>query len=731
MNSHVSYIGGNLPVDLTNCDREPIHIPGSIQPHGALLAFSRDGMLLIHSDNAYVLLGELPAIGESLNDTHLSQQVRLAITQAFNSDDNHNDLFGVDLGNHKFDVIFSMSGGLVVVEFEQYRDDGISLETFPMLAQRAIERIQRQQTSDELLRIVVREIHALTGFDRVMGYRFLPDDSGEVVAEHKRSDLESFMGQRYPAGDIPAQARRLYVLNPLRLIVDVAYKPVPIFPQNNPLTDAPLDLSKSVLRSVSPIHIEYLTNMGVHASMSISIVVNGKLWGMVACHHMSPYLVPRAVRMSCQLLSQIVSVLVERTLSQEHVKAIEHSASTRIKITERTMQAGDILHALSEQDPGFIDLIESNGGAAAIDGRVEVFGKAPSSEAILELIQWLEENQTDDIFATDSIKRDALVLIEKNINVPGVLAARFHRERSGYVFWFRDEQIENVRWAGNPHKIYSTGPLGERLTPRGSFAEWKEEVKGKSGAWLTSELEIADKFRRDLQEIALSKSTLSERARDTLFATLGHDLRDPLQAIMMAAQMLEAQNDSDSTKSRLGKRIVNSGGRMKRLISEVLDVSRIQNGQGLSINPQQTDVCMVLHDMAREASTAHPGLQIELDCDDAGNASVDPDRLGQIMSNLLSNARHHGEQGKPIAVRAVNDGGTLTITVANYGAPIPPALLATLFNPFKHSSSTSKKRRQGLGLGLYIVNEIVKGHKGNIVATCDDGKIIFTINLPV
>jgi len=731
MNAPNDMIKNNEPVDLSNCDREPIHIPGSIQPHGALLAFDADGRLAVHSDNATTLLGALPSIGAALNESHLSPQLRQAVATALLHDDQHDDLFGVTLADSKFDVIFSKTDGLTLVEFERYRDVGASLEAFPVLAQRAIDRIQRQTSTEELLDVVVNEVHALTGFDRVMGYRFLPDDSGEVVSERKRADLESFKGQRYPSGDIPAQARRLYVLNPLRLIADVAYRPVPLTPQINPLTDAPLDLSRSVLRSVSPIHIEYLSNMGVMASMSISIVVNGKLWGMIACHHMSPYLVPRAVRMSCQLLSQIVSVLVERTLSQEHAKAIEYSSTMRRKISDRAMQAGDFLHALAEQHPGFNDLIVSNGGAVAIDGRVETCGTVqPPVQAVLDLIDWLEQNDTPDIFSTDSIVRDIPALAGQGIAASGLLAARFHRERSGYVFWFRNEQIDNVRWAGNPQKVYTTGPLGARLTPRGSFTEWKEEVKDKSSAWLPSELEIASQFRNDLQEIALTKSTLSERARDTLFAMLGHDLRDPLQAIMMAAQLLERQNETDSAKSTLGKRIVSSSSRMKRLISEVLDVSRIQNGLGLSVAPEPTDVGAILQDLVRETMTAHPNLKIDLECSTAGTANVDPDRIGQVVSNLLSNARHHGDSERPITVHAVGDESRVKISITNHGQPIDPKVIPTLFNPFKAGYRPNRKNPTGLGLGLYIVHEIVSGHNGTIDVRCDDGKVTFHMEFP-
>ena len=728
----ISFTGSRQPVDLTNCDREPIHIPGSIQPHGALLAFSRDGALAVRSENADAMLGSLPAMGETLEACHLTPSMRAAIADALAGDGIPDDMLGAELRDGRFDVIFSRSEELVLVEFEKLQDGGATLDTFAMASQRAIARIQRQASIDELLRVAVDEIRTLTGFDRVMAYRFLPDDSGEVVAEWRRDDLEPFVGQRYPAGDIPVQARRLYILNPLRLIADIGYLPVPLAPQENPLTQKPLDLSRSVLRSVSPIHVEYLTNMGVSASMSISIVVNDRLWGMIACHHMSPYLVPRAVRMSCQLLAQIVSVLVERTLSQDHARAIERSAAVRIRITERTTQAGDLLHALSEDKPSFLDLVGCQGAAACIDGRVVLFGETPDQGAVLDWIDWLQKNDTADIFATDSIERDVPALASSRAATAGLLAARFHRERNGYLFWFRGEQIESVRWGGNPEKTYTTGPLGDRLTPRGSFAEWKQDVEGKSHAWLSSELEIATQFRGDLQDIALARSTLSERARDMLFATLGHDLRDPLQAIMMAAQMLERQGAADTNlaNSTLGKRITSSSGRMKRLISEVLDVSRIQNGLGLGITRSSTEIGPLLHDLVREVTTAHPGLQVRLACDGVGSADIDADRISQVVSNLLSNARHHGDNAMPITVSASADAQTVRLMVVNHGAAIDPELLPSLFDPFKPASTRNRGNPGGLGLGLYIVNEIVKGHDGSVDVRCADGLVTFEVILP-
>src|SRR5690606_33825663 len=226
----ISYVGGQ-PVDLTNCDREPIHIPGSIQPHGALLAFTPDATLAVYSENAAALLGDLPEVGNQLDATHLTPAIRATISAALTTDTMPEDLLGAQLSNSRFDIIFSQSEGLLVVEFEQVQQARSSLDSFATASQRAIARIQQQTCIDDLLRVTVEELRKLTGFDRVMAYRFLPDNSGEVVAEWRREDLEPFIGQRYPASDIPAQARRLYILNPLRLIANLGYRPVPLQPQ--------------------------------------------------------------------------------------------------------------------------------------------------------------------------------------------------------------------------------------------------------------------------------------------------------------------------------------------------------------------------------------------------------------------------------------------------------------------------------------------------------------------
>ncbi len=719
--------GPDVPVDLDNCAAEPIHVPGSIQPHGVLLAFTAAGLLATRSANA-ALLGALPAIGEALAEGHLTPTALAILRAAIAAPGTIEDAEIVLPDGHIADITLHAHEGLLFAEFEARAPGAPPASQHAQLVHKALTRIQTQEDVQSLLEAGVDEIASLSGFDRVMAYVFHADDSGEIVAERRRRpDLEPYLGLRYPASDIPAQARRLFVLNPIRLIVDVAYEPVPLQPDHNPVTGGRIDLSHAVLRSVSPIHCEYLGNMGVHGSMAISIVVQGRLWGMFACHHYAPHLVSPAVRRACRLLSQIVSLLAERLQALRRSDGMARGQSLRAAIIERARADDYILRALTTGSPQVLDLLPASGIAAGSLETLQNIGETPPRENLPALFSWLDRHGGTR-FATSSISRDAPELAAACAGFAGLLAVRFSTERNGWLVWFRREMLETQRWAGDPAKPLVVGPHGARLSPRGSFAEWQQVVRGQAEPWDDGEIFEAEELRRGLADITASRLQEVVRAKEMLLAMLGHDLRNPVQAIAMAGAALKLDGArADAVQAQIAR----ISGRMGRLINHVLDLSRLNAGFSLVRQREPRDVGELLDDIVNEARYAHPQSVLEARYDALGRLDMDADRMAQVFMNLISNARHHGDAGKPVTLEAWRDPTTLHVRVINHGPALTEQALQTLFEPFKRGSIDNADNPRGLGLGLFIASTVVREHGGRLAVESGGGLVTFTVSLPL
>jgi two-component system, chemotaxis family, sensor kinase Cph1 len=720
----ISDFTSDARVNLGNCDREPIHIPGQIQPDGMLLAFDQAGVLTSWSANARELVQLDPQRTTSVTALPLPADVRELLGQCL-ADMSHGDVMPAmvetQLAGRPADFVVHAYANRAIAEWVWREMDSGEVAAFALKAHRGIERLKRQRTVLELLERAVEEVRALTGFDRVMAYRFRHDESGDIVAESCSPALTPYLGRRYPASDIPAQARRLYTLNTLRLISDVNYTPVPIEGWSN----EPLDMSHAVLRSVSPIHVEYLQNMGVGASMSISIVINGQLWGMLACHHMSRHPVPFSIRMTCDVLAQVLSASINALESRVRAASAERAASVRTGLVESLVEEDDVLRAIQLH---LSDLRTSLGADAVVASQ---FGKLLPSEGVSEstaaaIVESLGE---DGHALTQRTSLDDWPAETRGSLGPwvGMLALRFDPVTRGYLIALRREQIETVRWGGKPDHDVKVGPLGPRLTPRGSFDEWREIVRGKSEPWDETLLLIARQLLAEMQRVCSSRHAEMERARTQLFATLGHDLRDPLQSITMAAAVMER----GLTAQGMTKRIQASSHRMQRLIGLVLDMSRLDSGVGLGLRKQEFDLAKVLGDLIDESRVAHPGVVYDLDAPSPQRIVADRDRLQQVVSNLVSNARHHGKPGQPIGVKMQVDGERIRIRVLNVGEPIDPALAARMFTAFKHRGVRNERNPTGLGLGLHIAREIVLGHGGELSYEYVAPQVVFIAELPI
>lgn len=491
--------------DLSNCDREPIHIPGSIQPAGFLIAVTSDWMIARVSANVSAFLGHEPdtMIGRPVTDFIPGQTIhdlrnRTAALRGPNAVERLTRCVLVE-NAAPFDVAIHFSAKQIVIEAEPSSED---VGDVSGTVRSMVSRLDQCEDMTTFLREGARQLRALLGYDRVMVYRFAEEGSGEVAAESCRAGIGRFHGLRYPATDIPAQARELYKRNLLRIISNVRGEMIPVVPRLDEHKQ-PLDLSLSTLRAVSPIHLEYLRNMGVDASLSISIMVGGRLWGLFACHHYAPKWPAFARRSVAELFAQMFSMRLE---SREGLAVVEYERRAR-DVSDQLLSAVATDETLL-RDPDWLgdiltSVIDADGVGVWINGKHASSGTTPDAETFRRIVRALNGTASGRIFATDrigSIVKGAEAFVAE---AAGMLAIPISRTPRDYVILFRRELVRSVRWGGDPHKPIEYGPNGPRLTPRESFAEWKELVRGRSLPFTESELRVAETLRATLIEVVL------------------------------------------------------------------------------------------------------------------------------------------------------------------------------------------------------------------------------------
>ena len=723
-----------MQLNIESCDLEPIHALGLIQGHGAIVAFDRTGCVVARSANATSLLGNVPELGKKTTDVHFDQVARDAIYRGLEDPEMVEESVqcaGAD--HHLFDLLRHWSDGLYVVEWEMKPVNVPPTTHYANLVQQSIQRLQRSAASslEQLLQVATDAIRSLTGFDRVMAYQFLPDGSGSVSAESRRAQLPPYLHLRYPAGDIPAQARRLYVLNPIRHIADVGDAPVAIETAIAQASGKPLNLTYSTLRSVSPGHIEYLKNMGVAASMSVSIVVDDKLWGLIACHHMEPLSVPHAVRLSCTVLAQVLSITVERNELSQRAMAENRIEDLRGQVASALASADDATAGLLAANDAMRGLIGCDALSVLVGQRVGSFPANIDRAAAIKVADYMSDHRLD-LLVSESVSRDMPELdglLTQANHASGILAIQLSGTPAITIIWWRAELIETVHWAGQPDKITVASSNGEHLRPRKSFEIWKETVRGNSRSWDATDRFAARELKAILQEVALNHIRVAEHERAALLAIMGHDLRDPLQAIDMVVTLMGRGLVSGGDGA---KRIEYSSQRMQSLIAYILDVSRLRTGVGLAMEIRKISLGPLLHATFERAQQSHPGVEMTVEIGDLGDCLIDGDRLVQAVSNLLSNARHHGDMRFPIQVIASRSTGQRRIAITNripVGASFMPGPMTS---PFNVSSSRNPRNKTGLGLGLYIANAIAVGLGGALKADriSDDARFTIVLNDP-
>jgi len=744
---------------ITNCDAEPIHIPGSIQPFGYLLALNKiDNTIQYCSENC-----------TSLFDKPLNQILGKPFSEFFNKEDVDSFIaysakpddavmpFIFSVGNQSFHTTSFSTKENLVMEFEPFSQKGLELPDLYLQTKRFAYSTERADNLEILCQDVADATRKITGYDRVMIYRFDKDYNGQVFAESKIDHIEPYLGLCYPATDIPAQARDFFLLNRIRMIANVHLPNVPLYALDENADHKSLDLTLSTLRSSSPMHIQYLINMGVGATFTIALINQGKLWGLIACHHYAPKRIPYHVRLAAHLQGVFLS-------SQIDVRQVADEFEL-VKETEKKMDSLHILLTGSEQSLAQEQTLVQLKNLLNADAVVIVFketyyknGLLPQDVKLIDLMKWLDTSSDHGIFHTSKLSDSYPMAADLGSKVAGLVYLPIGKQTKNGIAWTRQEVEKTVNWGGDPSKSMNIDEENHSIAPRKSFALWKEAVKGQSAAWQKPEIKVAsvictyiqNQFHlADTQEEALRYLNLNKRlykANEEL-ANMNwistHDLKEPLRKIQMYASIILQKHKDDIPESVVTNilRMQASASRMQTLVDSLLSYAKIINEEKQLVDVDLNEVLYEIQADLKESIDEKGG---RLEWENLPVIQGIRFLITQLLENLINNSLKFAKEDRPpviiIISQLVNRKTTkdtlydiendyYKITVADNGVGFDAVYKKDLFKIFQRFHGRQYK---GSGIGLAICQRIAEAHDGFIEADGEEGKgAAFNIYIPV
>ncbi len=744
---------------LATCDSEPVRTPGCIQAHGALLVLRLpDLQILQASENTLQLLGEVAAallgrpVASLIGAARATSVHELLEREALDRGAAYVFTLPERDGVAALDVCLHRSGGVAVLEFEATgRTERWGGDDFFMLVKAAVGRLQGPANVLAFCQQVTAEVRAITGLDRVMAYRFHADHHGEVIAESKHDRLDPWLGLHYPAADIPQPTREIFKHIWIRPLPDAAGPLVELLPLANPDTGLALDMTHCSLRGASVMYSEYLANMGVAASLTMPILRDGELWGLIACHHYTRTHFGYEVRAACELLAQVASLKLKPTEQAEHLAYRLKLKDVHQLLVVRSAREGDLL-TLTTGQPSLLDAIDAGGAALYHLNRWWCVGRTPELAQLDLLADWLYQqpdiaSATRPVLATDALGSVCPIAVGLEDVASGLLATAFSRQRRGLLMWFRPQTMHKVRWAGDPNiKSEVVGPHGMRLSPRVSFETFLESVRGRSMPWLEVEVDAALRLRMLVLELVIESGerlselnadlTRSNEELDAFAYVASHDLKEPLRGIhRYAHQLLEnaIASEGDPAQARGDRQRVENlmrlTLRMDSLLDSLLHFSRLGRMEleleAADLNGVVTDALEMTGILRKDAAGDSP-CSIEMPRP-LPLVQCDPLRVCEIYSNLLTNAMKYKRQAparielghiganesaeRPNAPEAA--AGQDIFYVRDQGIGIERRHFESVFRLFKRMHGRDDYGG-GVGVGLTIVQKLVQRHGGRV-----------------
>lgn len=726
----------SFQVDLTNCDIEPIHIPGQVQSHGFLLVLDQDTRIRYYSDNitsflpgiADDLIGKpLEYIEGLLGSIYQPDFIRKLIASGLDRKGfERTNPVPIVISGISYYLVISASNDYHLLEFEPAMSN-FDLDVQSMMG-RSIAEILTYSDIQLLLDNSAIQVKQIIDFDRVMIYRFAPDGHGEVIAEAKNADLPPWLGLHYPASDIPRQARELYKLNLTRLIADVNAVPSRI----STTTDSPadLDLTYSQLRAVSPIHIQYLKNMGVCSSFSISLKFKNELWGLIACHNYSPRFIDYKSREYAKVIGQILSPALEFRQNEEAMLVKDKFKVNMEKLAKQLLESDHMEDALTTMPVTLLDVVKADGAILVHNKKIYKLGATPNDKQLLRLMTWISVNVKDPVYQTDQFSETYPEAAAYKNTASGILISVLSKDLGDYMAWFRGEMIQTINWAGNPDKpviINDNGLLD--ISPRNSFEVWSETVSGIAEGWSLEDLKTVIKLKEEVNYGVMHKAgaarMMNERLKmaydelESFSYTISHDLKNPIASIKSYAQLLIRDQTILERGQKMLQRIADRADQMNLMINAVLDYSRIGRSPML-YRPIHTG--LLIADIIKDLELVYNLTGLQITVGETPDLYGDPIMVLQVFSNLIGNAVKYAQYANPAIVHIEGEiiEDEVCYHIRDNGIGIDQADLPKIFELFNRMENV--RDIEGSGVGLAIVKRIVEKHRGRVWVESDLGR---------